>query len=514
MQKSHIRHSGFAPFVFVLVMSVANAQDQAAVAAAQTDAAVPQTADAAQLSDVIARVGDETITFSMLNTMLNSSAMVGLSLPSLGTPERNKVIITLLDKAISANLLYLDAFKQGTDRGEDYREKMRQFEDAVLATMYKTNVLIGGIPVSADEVEAYYKANISSDQALDDDLKLAIESRIRKDKYTGLEQSLRERLRTGTTVTIDDKLLGSRHDDQRAPDDVVAKIGDRPVTWRDVEAVMRGADERASLAEFYIDQDKERERRLQQYIDNTLMVDKARAAGMDKSAEFVQRTAEYRKTELINIHRHQLIRDWQPSDGDLAQYYLDHMERIMVPESRKIQTVVLASKEEAEAVKADIESGKITIYKAAQDYSLDPTAKTNLGELGWVSHGTGFPELDKFTFELGPGVVGGPVETPAGWQLVKVLDVADARYTNIDQPETRKRTLKMMIDEKLNAYVVNLRKNDFKVEVYNEVLAGHFRQEADYIAALNRKAVEEGSLTKQRQQDLQKWIAAPPVKQE
>ena len=58
---------------------------------------------------VIAKVDDEIITFDELNTMLNSSAMVGLSIPALGTQKRNQVIITLLDKVISANLLYLDA---------------------------------------------------------------------------------------------------------------------------------------------------------------------------------------------------------------------------------------------------------------------------------------------------------------------------------------------------------------------------------------------------------------------
>ena len=47
--------------------------------------------------------------------MLNSSAMVGLSIPALGTPRRNQVIYTLLDKVISANLLYLDAKKNGAD---------------------------------------------------------------------------------------------------------------------------------------------------------------------------------------------------------------------------------------------------------------------------------------------------------------------------------------------------------------------------------------------------------------
>ena len=65
-------------------------------------APVTQAVTAQQPEDAVARVGDQVITFSLLNTMLNSSAMVGLSIPALGTPKRNQTIITLLDKAISA----------------------------------------------------------------------------------------------------------------------------------------------------------------------------------------------------------------------------------------------------------------------------------------------------------------------------------------------------------------------------------------------------------------------------
>jgi hypothetical protein len=58
--------------------------------------------------------------------------------------------------------------------------------------------------------------------------------------------------------------------------------------------------------------------------------------------------------------------------------------------------------------------------------------------------------------------------------------------------------------------VVGLRKDRFKVVVYDNELTRQFQKEADFIAELNRKAGEEGSLTGQRQQELQKWIAKPP----
>ena len=78
-----------------------------------------------QPADSVARVGDQTITYSQLNTQLNSSPVVGLSVPVLGSAERNTVMLTLLDKAISVNLLYLDATERGT--GKTWRRSPTRF---------------------------------------------------------------------------------------------------------------------------------------------------------------------------------------------------------------------------------------------------------------------------------------------------------------------------------------------------------------------------------------------------
>jgi parvulin-like peptidyl-prolyl isomerase len=466
---------------------------------------------AAQAEGVVARVGDQLITFGQLNTMLNSSAMVGLSIPALGTPKRNKVMITLLDKVISADLLYLDAKKQGTDRLMSYVDDMKKFEDAVLVNMYKSNVLIGDIPVSEEEVIAYYNSNISPESELNDDSKLAIEAMIRKQRLTELKNSMRERLRAGIDIKINEDVLSTKADVDRSDADIVASIGDKRITWGDVKVPMRGADYRATLAEFYVDNDEERMARLQEYIDNTLMADKAYAAGMDKDPEFIKRTAEYRKTHLINVHRANLIKKWQPTEDELKTFFVDNMDKISIPEARKVQMVVVKTKEEAESIKAEIDSGKITMFQAAQKYSIDPNAKRTLGEMGWVSHGTGFKELDDFTFNLEPEVISDPVESPAGWHLVKVLDVNDAQYQNFDDPQVQNLALRLYMRNKLNDYVIALRKNDFEVEVYEAELNRNFQKEADYIAELNVKAKEQGSVTQQRLEDLQKYIVTPPT---
>ena len=488
-------------FITLLLASCGNDEPTASVPGTQVT----------QAEGVIAKVGDEIITFNQLNTMLNSSAMVGLSIPALGTPKRSQVMVTLLDKVISANLLYLDAKKNGADRLTKYVDDMKKFEDAVLITMYKSKVLIGDIPVTEDEVMAFYKSSISPETELTDDVKTAIEAKIRKHRFTELNKSVRERLRADTEVTINEDLLSTSADVKRSDVDVVATIGDKRITWGDVEVQMRGADYRATLAEFYVDNDEERLARLQEYIDNTLMADKAIAAGMKKDPEFIQRTAEYRKTHLINVYRNTLVKQWQPSEDQLKTFFVDNMDKISVPERRKVQMVVVKTKEEAESIKAEIDSGKITMFQAAQQYSIDPNAKRTLGEMGWVSQGTGFDELDGFTFNIEPDVVSGPVESPAGWHLVKVLDVNDAQYENFDDPQVSQLALRLYMKKKFNDYVIDLRKNQFEVAVYQDELNRQFQKEADYIAALNVKAKEKGSITEQRMEDMQKYIIAPPA---
>ncbi|MBE9560617.1 MAG: peptidylprolyl isomerase [Proteobacteria bacterium] len=470
------------------------------------DKSADETSQQLNAEGVVAKVDDELITFNELNLMLNSSAMVGLSIPALGTPDRNQVIITLLDKMISANLLYLDAKKNGADRLTKYVDDMKKFEDAVLVTMYRSNVMIGDIPVSEEEVAAYYKTNINPETEFTDDVKLSIEAKIRKQRFAEQKNSLRDRLRAGTDIKIFEDVVSSSADGERSDTDTVVTISDKRINWSDVKVLMSGADHHATLAEFYVDNDEERMQRLEEYIDNTLMVDKARAAGMDKDPEFFKRTAEYRKTHLINIYRSNLVAKWKPSEDELKTAFVDNMDKISVPETRKVQMVVVKTKKEAESIKSEIDSGKITMFQAAQQYSIDPNAKRTLGDMGWVSQGTGFKELDDFTFNLEPEVVSGPVESPAGWHLVKVLDVNDALYENFDDPQVRQLTLRLYMQKKFSDYVIDLRKNHFEVAVFEDELNRNFQSEADYIAELTIKAKEQDSVTKQRLQDLQKWI--------
>jgi len=209
---------------------------------------------------------------------------------------------------------------------------------------------------------------------------------------------------------------------------------------------------------------------LNDFIDRRIMLQKARAANLEADPKFQERLNEFRKLRLVSMHRGQLVAELEPTDDEVRAYYKEHRDSIFIPEARKVQMVVMPVKEDADQVKQQIEAGEITMYEAAQEFSIDPNARQTLGEIGWVEQGTGFPELDELTFSVPLNTIGGPVESPAGWHLVKVLEIREAGYTNISQAETWRMTRRMMIKERMNEYTADLRKNRYKVELYKDVL--------------------------------------------
>ena len=99
----------------------------------------------------------------------------------------------------------------------------------------------------------------------------------------------------------------------------------------------------------------------------------------------------------------------------------------------------------------------------------------------------------KVTFSLKPNEIGGPVETPAGWHLVKVQDVRDGNFQDIEDRATWKKTRRLLVHEKENRYVTDLRKTTFPVEVYDEVFSSLTQKEVDALTAAEKTTGDTGN---------------------
>ncbi len=464
------------PLLFCLCLLLgACSEEPQAVPTTGTEVAVsksPEQGARKDPDDMIARVGDQIITYSELNTMMNSSAIVGLSMPELGSPERDTVRLTLLDKHISANLLYLEALKQGLDQDPGYQQELKTFSDAILAALYRQRFVVESIDVSDAEIQDFFNNSIAPGTEFTEEVGAGIEATIRKDRFKAKMTSLHQELRDGVEVSVDEEELNPDDDEVRVDATAVARIDGTAITWGEVKGLLGTPVNAGSM--------ENRLKALNGIIDNRLMTHKAHAAGLEKDRAYQTRMREYRKTRLINLHRNRLLQEMEPTEGELATYFEAHRDQIVVPEVRDVQMVVLKTPEEAEGIKQRIEAGELTVSKAAAEYSTVPDAAKTLGKIGWVSKGSGFQELDEVTFALAPGEVGGPVESPAGWHLVKVLDMRDAAHESLEDDRARQETRRLLFRDKLNQYVINLRKNEFDVEIYEETIAKYSQAEIDW----------------------------------
>ena len=318
-----------------------------------------ETAQASELpGDVIARVGDQTITFGDINTALNSSAIVGVSVPALGTPERDTVRVTLLDRFVSANLLYLDAQKQGIEQDPAYRRAVERFDDAMLAGLFRQRVLLGDVSVSEDEVDAYHKNNFVAGTELTPGLRATIESKIRGEKVTDKLADARAQIRDGVHLKVIEENLDPDGDAERGDDTRVAEIDGEPLTWGAVKEKVIAAGKGAVKADPLAIEELARRNALENEIDLRVMARKARAAGLDQDPLFKARAGEFHKSRLINLHRERLLAQMEPAFEELRAFYEANQGGIAQPEARKIQMVVLKTKDEADAIKVRARSRK------------------------------------------------------------------------------------------------------------------------------------------------------------
>ncbi len=453
-------------------------------------------------AEVIARVGDQPITWGEVNTMLNSSAVVGVSIPAVGTPERDKALILLLDKFVSADLLYLDALKRGVDKDAAYQRDIERFENAMLGDLYRRREMIGDVQVTKQEVEDYFNKSKKDGAELTDNVRYAIEAAIRREKTKQRLADAAQHLRDGIKVVVYEKNFDTAGDAKRPDSTVVAEIDGKAVTWGEVKKRVIGAGKGAVKLDPLAMEDDARVKELQGEIDVRITAQKARAAGLDQDRIYQARVREYRKSRLITLYRARLIARMEPSKEELKAYYEANKARFVEPAARKVQMVVVKTEKEAEDLKKKIQAGQMTMYQAVEKYSIAPNAKKDLGEVGWVNQGATFPALDKVIFGLGPGEVGGPVHIAAGWELVTVQDAAEAKYDDFDDATTQAVVRREYLNDKLNAYSVNLRKNEFPVVVYEDVIVRLSQREADAVAKLAEKARQPGSVTQQRLKEL------------
>lgn len=230
-----------------------------------------------------------------------------------------------------------------------------------------------------------------------------------------------------------------RQEGPRSP--VLAQVNGEPITQADLDVEKRlkhGAQEEGLLEEL---------------IDRRLMLQQARRLGIrpgqaEMEALVREASSGYAQADLKGSLAAQgiLPEDWQESlrqqwtisrlvemeigrhstvsDQEIKDYYWEHLGDFSAREKRHLRQIVTSRPEDARKAMQELSLGDDFSQVAAR-LSVAPEAASG-GDLGWVSSNALPAALAAEAFKLKKGAVGGPVQSPWGYHLLKVEGIQPA----------------------------------------------------------------------------------------
>ncbi|MBI3306746.1 MAG: peptidylprolyl isomerase [Candidatus Omnitrophica bacterium] len=291
---------------------------------------------------------------------------------------------------------------------------------------------------------------------------------------------------------------------------VVAVVNDEPITQSELDFLLRPVYENYSkeyqgdmLAEKL---DDARQKLLNQLIEDRLVIQEAKARGIEADPAELEKEWDQLRTRLSGqkkmedalasegltqtsmkdqLKKQLMIRNLQDQEirakvvvSPLAveEYYKTHIEEFSGQERLKVRSITLTKSEEArergladEIAKAKIED----IYKRvkagsdfeeqAKNFSEDSNAK-NGGISEWVMRGEMIPAIDEIIFKLTPGQISEIIETPMGYHIFRLEEKEEGKKKSLEevrseifgklyQKEASKRFREWMQELKRNAYI-------------------------------------------------------------
>jgi foldase protein PrsA len=122
----------------------------------------------------------------------------------------------------------------------------------------------------------------------------------------------------------------------------------------------------------------------------------------------------------------------QVGEAAVAKYYNEHKSLYGEPERRDLRLVLTKTEAAAAQAKKEIESGK-SFASVAKSKSIDPTSKSNGGEVPGVVKGEEQKALSEAAFAAKQGVLSGPVKTPFGYYIFEVKATHPATQQGLAQ---------------------------------------------------------------------------------
>ncbi len=194
---------------------------------------------------------------------------------------------------------------------------------------------------------------------------------------------------------------------------VVATIGDYKMTadeLTDLNPSLNGAFADAN-AEFAA-----RKEALESLVVNRLLVQAAYEKKIDQVEE-VSRVVLANKDKFLldALYKREILDKAEATDTEMKDFY-NHLEFKL-----RASQIVVESEDTAKMIFEKTKAGE-NFDQLAYDYSIDPSAKRNRGDLGYFLWGAMVEEFQQAAFKMEAGELSPPVKSKFGWHVIKLIE--------------------------------------------------------------------------------------------
>lgn len=146
------------------------------------------------------------------------------------------------------------------------------------------------------------------------------------------------------------------------------------------------------------------------------------------------------------------------TDAEVQQYYDENKASLGTPEQIQASHILVATKEEADAILAELKQGA-DFATLAKEKSTDPGSKDNGGDLGFFGKGAMVPEFEEAAFALKVNELSGVVQSEHGFHIIKKTAEKAAVVPTFEEKkeEIRKQLVATEANELSEAWMAEIR---------------------------------------------------------
>jgi peptidyl-prolyl cis-trans isomerase C len=264
---------------------------------------------------------------------------------------------------------------------------------------------------------------------------------------------------------------------KKQDDKVVATIDGEKITLQEFNAEL---DKIPMNMKMLVASQSGKKNFLDRLIKQKLVLREAKKENIEKSKEFQDKLAEF-KSQLIMqtlLSKKIATAGSNFSDDELQKYYDAHREEFKKESEIQTRQIVVKTEQEAKELQGKIAKGE-DFAELAKTYSLDPSARTNGGDIGYHPKGSLIPEYEEAAFKLTKiGQVSGPVKTHLGYHIIKLEGMRPAAYVPFEEVKgfIRQKLMQEKQTEMVEKYIDDLKKSA-KITLNEDLLKEEGKQE-------------------------------------